>query len=277
MRDLGALPGGNQSAALGINASGDTAGFSDLDHGNELHAVLWVQGKIRDLGVLPGGLFSEANGMNDRDEVVGFSDGNGHGVQAAIWYKNGRVRDLGTLPGGGYSQAMAVNVHGVVVGYSDNARGATHAIVWTNRTGMEDLGTLPGGGSASANSINNLGPAAGGSDTVRHGRYYCCRAALWDKDKKVVDLGTLGANWAAASAINNNGEVVGTSQWRAFLWSQEKGMRDVNHFISHNSGWTLQWATGINDHGQITGWGTINGQTHAFLLTPQDQPPWACK
>ncbi len=118
---------------MGINASGDTAGFADLDNGNEFHAVLWVQGKIRDLGVLPGGLFSEANGMNDRDEVVGFSDGNGHGVQAAIWYKNGRVRDLGTLPGGGYSQAMAVNVHGAVVGYSDNARGATHAILWTTK------------------------------------------------------------------------------------------------------------------------------------------------
>ena len=33
--------------------------------------------------------------------------------------------------------------------------------------------------------------------------------------------------------------------------------------------WTLTWAFAINDSGQITGQGQINGQTHAYLLTPQ--------
>ena len=31
-------------------------------------------------------------------------------------------------------------------------------------------------------------------------------------------------------------------------------------------------ACGINDLGQIVGWGTVNGQNHAFLLTPQNTP-----
>ena len=34
------------------------------------------------------------------------------------------------------------------------------------------------------------------------------------------------------------------------------------------SGWILEQGLAINDAGQITGSGTIGGQTHAFLLTP---------
>jgi hypothetical protein len=44
---------------------------------------------------------------------------------------------------------------------------------------------------------------------------------------------------------------------------------DLNDVIPSGSGWTLQWAVAINDRGQITGYGVVNGQTHAFLLTPQ--------
>ncbi len=47
------------------------------------------------------------------------------------------------------------------------------------------------------------------------------------------------------------------------------GMLDLNHLIPANSGWLLQFANAINDQGQIAGYGTLNGQTEAFLLTPQ--------
>jgi len=36
-------------------------------------------------------------------------------------------------------------------------------------------------------------------------------------------------------------------------------MQDLNALIPANSGWTLNWAFAINDNGQITGSGTING------------------
>src|ERR1017187_8594314 len=39
--------------------------------------------------------------------------------------------------------------------------------------------------------------------------------------------------------------------------------------IQTNSGWTLKYALGINDKGQIVGIGiNSSGQTHAFLLDP---------
>jgi probable HAF family extracellular repeat protein len=43
----------------------------------------------------------------------------------------------------------------------------------------------------------------------------------------------------------------------------------VNSLIPADSGWTLVVATGINEAGQIVGSGLVaNGETHAFLLTP---------
>lgn len=49
-------------------------------------------------------------------------------------------------------------------------------------------------------------------------------------------------------------------------------MRDLNTLIAANSGWELQSATAINVAGKIVGTGTLNGQQHAALLTPQCMP-----
>jgi probable HAF family extracellular repeat protein len=48
-------------------------------------------------------------------------------------------------------------------------------------------------------------------------------------------------------------------------------MTDLNNLIPAGSGWILVEATAINKAGQIAGVGTINGQTRAFLLTPDDE------
>ena len=49
-------------------------------------------------------------------------------------------------------------------------------------------------------------------------------------------------------------------------------MVDGNDLIPADSGWALQDATGINDAGEIVGDGVIDGQDHAFLLTPIPEP-----
>ena len=73
--------------------------------------------------------------------------------------------------------------------------------------------------------------------------------------------------------INDARQIVGEAEivsgaWHAFLYTAEEGMLDLNSRIDPSVGWVLQIARGINAAGQITGTGTINGQTHAFLLTP---------
>lgn len=57
----------------------------------------------------------------------------------------------------------------------------------------------------------------------------------------------------------------------AFLYS-DGSMNDLNNLISNDSGWVLIQADAINDSGQIVGDGTIDGNHHAFLLTPVPEP-----
>jgi probable HAF family extracellular repeat protein len=88
----------------------------------------------------------------------------------------------------------------------------------------------------------------------------------------VTDLGTLGGTNSVPYAINNKGQVVGSSKitsgnQHAFLWKRGT-LYDLNSLISNNSGWELTNASSINDVGQIVGTGKFNGQQRTFLLTP---------
>jgi hypothetical protein len=57
---------------------------------------------------------------------------------------------------------------------------------------------------------------------------------------------------------------------RAFIWDKSGGFRDSNTRIASDSGWTLESATSINDHGEIVGRGDYKGQDNTgFLLIPQ--------
>ena len=72
--------------------------------------------------------------------------------------------------------------------------------------------------------------------------------------------------------INGLGQVVGVSGNSAFLYSGGK-LTDLNSAIDPNAGWTLDYANGINNNGQITGFGFHDGRTEAFLLTPNAAVP----
>jgi probable HAF family extracellular repeat protein len=54
-------------------------------------------------------------------------------------------------------------------------------------------------------------------------------------------------------------------------------MIDLNNLVDPSTGWVLESADGINDSGQIVGYGVNpSGQTHAFLLTPTPEPSTLC-
>jgi uncharacterized membrane protein len=104
---------------------------------------------------------------------------------------------------------------------------------------------------------------------------------LWDKGK-MTDLGVLPTgNSSQGIGINAWGEVVGGSDIfipsqvdfgppgtyisHGFLYSNGQ-LQDLNDLIPANSVWVLGAASGINDRGEIVGTGTINGETHGYLL-----------
>ena len=86
-------------------------------------------------------------------------------------------------------------------------------------------------------------------------------------------MGALGGSSSYGSAINSAGTVVGLStiqnaSYHAFISTNGRKMQDLNSMIPTGTGWVLEEGAAINDAGQIAGYGTLHGQTHAFLLTP---------
>jgi hypothetical protein len=98
------------------------------------------------------------------------------------------------------------------------------------------------------------------------------RAAKRDRNGAIQVFGSFSvASDATAVAINGHGQIVGTERGGGVLipFLIENGlMRNVNALLPAGSGWQLFEAHDINDRGEIVGMGRINGQNHAFLLTP---------
>ncbi len=97
-----------------------------------------------------------------------------------------------------------------------------------------------------ARGINRFGQVVGG---LRGGH-----AVLWTSPSTIMDLGTLGGLFSAASDINDNGQVVGQSDVdfgfvvRAFLWTADKGMAELPAPFGQSSR-----AVAINNTGQVAG------------------------
>jgi probable HAF family extracellular repeat protein len=262
LTSIGTL-GGEYGSPRGINTAGNIAGYSTLANGS-YRAFLYSGGQMVNLGTL-GADYSAAYDINDAGQVVGDSDtisGDDH----AFLYSNGQMTDLGTL-GGDSSTAHSINNLGVVVGYSYNAAGDFLGFIYQNGA-MTALGTL-GGSWSIAYAINDQNQIAGQAYTRGNRAAHAFRLT----NGQMVDLGTLGGSSSWGLGINNSGTVVGFSTTRnnvyhAFVSTNGARMQDLNRLIPQGSGWVLGQANDINSAGQITGYGTIRGQTHAFLLSP---------
>ncbi len=143
-QDLGTLPGGEWSAAYGVNDSGTVVGYGDLASGL-FRAIVWnPDGSVTQLGTL-GGANSYATAVNDGGEVIGHA-GTSSGYEHAFLDSGGVMRDLGTL-GGGSSYAYGINSSGAIVGYSWSENGNNpQAFVYAGGV-MRDLNSLIPGGS----------------------------------------------------------------------------------------------------------------------------------
>lgn len=89
----------------------------------------------------------------------------------------------------------------------------------------------------------------------------------------VTDLGVLGENISYANAINDSGQVVGssyinqtTAAYHAFLWTAASGLKDLGTLGGQNS-----YAYGINNAGEVVGCADVSPSDlvpgHAFLWT----------
>ena len=248
LEDIEDLPGSDFSTAFGINGIGEVAGSANTTVAVRAFRSLRTGG-TQDLGTLPGDSASQGFAINDGGDVAGFSSGP-TGIRAVVWPRNKAARALPGLPGSNTSKALAINEKGNAAGISQSGSD-THAVRWDGNA-IQDLGTLPGTSFSEGLGINKKDVVVGSSGDATGAR----RAVLWEPGFAIKDLGVLpGGDSSRALGINERDEVVGTSESllgsRAFVWTADAGMRDLNTLVPSGGGFVLVQAVAINKKGTI--------------------------
>jgi probable HAF family extracellular repeat protein len=202
-----------------------------------------------DLGTL-GGQHSHAMDINDDGQVIGWAY-DVTGARRAFLWEDGVMRDLGTLGGTYFTTADDINDNGQVAGHSSDATGMLRPFLWSDGV-MHDLdpgGQVPFYGPPLR--VNNSGwvvwTGQVGNDIMGSP---LTRAFLW-RDGASTELATFGGTGASSAyAINDRGQVVGTSNGHAVLWDQG-AVQDLGSGLARD----------INSRGQIAG---TSGK-HAFF------------
>jgi probable HAF family extracellular repeat protein len=306
--DLGTF-GGNSGGVNMLNSWGHSVGvalntvpedpdFASFMNGSpattQARAFLWNGGKLRDLGTL-GGNDAVAFAINGSDTIYGMSytdtvanDSTGLPTFHPFLWKNGSMQDLGTLGGteatpGSFNWGPwgpVLNDHGQAIGTSTLAGDETwHAFLW-DKNKMIDLGTL-GGDNSEALAINERGWVVGRSDYSPDSTNH--HAVLW-RNGTIQDLGLIAPCLnSSATSVNSRGDVVGGQGhcmgnpgdrgWEnGIMWRPGKEIVDLNSLIVPASDMYIDWASGINDKGEIAANAILpTGEFHAVLLVPISQ------
>lgn len=172
-------------------------------------AFLWQNGKMTNLAKTAA--HSNAWAINERGQIVGSITLHSPINHASLW-QNGKTTDLGTL-GSDESDAFLINDRGEIVGSSYIKKvppRQLHYFVWQSGN-MTDLGAFEVASTApslsSIFSMNDRGQIVWttfGAYAVEHG-------LVWENGR-LTQLPTLGGKITEARAINNRGQIVGTSQ-----------------------------------------------------------------
>ena len=302
--DLGAMVGGSFSVANDINNRGEVLITANI--GSSGHLFLYSGGNvtllpkplgydtisessINDIGqicVVAGPVGSQSAFLYSNNNFysmsiaaanfIGGIDLNNNGQ--AVWFTDGinnsyiyefssrTTTALNTM------QAYSINDSGQIAGYAPYTTGPDGQTVILDAYGqLTPIGTL-GGNYSQPTQIHNSGHVVGSSNVTNNGSNH---AFLWAPSEGMKDLNDDSmAAYSHASGVNTRQEVVGnyqapsSSTYRAFIYSNST-MKNLNDMIAPGSGWVLNTAQAINDCGQITGYGTKDGETRAFLLNPQ--------
>src|SRR5256885_40212 len=269
-----------------------------------------TQYQVSDLPGL-GGTSNGGNSINDQTWVAGYARLPNRDRHAALW-RNNSLTDLFTLGGPNSSVTWNVkNTAGIVVGISqtadpqllgeswssaafystpNNVGYINLGFVWQNNQ-MRGLPPFPGGNNGFATGANNLGQVVGWAENGVHDPNCCCtqvlqfRPAVWTlgPPDQIQDLPLIpGDSSGAATAINDNGQIVGISG----ICDQAVGRHSAKHAVLWENGTVTdiypdapaQWwntPTAINQRGDVVGFAGdpafVEGDLlHAFMWTKED-------
>ncbi|HEY0007248.1 MAG TPA: hypothetical protein VGB55_00865, partial [Tepidisphaeraceae bacterium] len=261
---LGAVEGAvvTESFAIGINASGESAGYTGGPYEN-LQAARWdASGKGTLLGLLPDAnpFNNKAFGINDAGYAVGHQRINEVGVPVR-WDAKGtptQLASIGNAIGGG---ARTINNENVVAGtltYEINGFIRDLAVRWDSEGNAKFLGEVEGLEYESTDiyGINAAGAVVGSIDIGSDDR-----AIRWDADGQAAllgDLPGLTTNRSGAYGISENGYAVGlivsptVFGGTAVLWDVDGTAVPLTDLLEDEHTWNLIAAAAILDVGDET-------------------------
>lgn len=230
----------------------------------ESRTLLAADYRIIDLGTL-GGDTSVATAINNRGQVVGYSTTE-DGETRAFIYKNGRMRAVDSGKGV-ESRALDISDRGHIGGFFSTKSGLARGFLLHRG----DFTPLDGFDRRDRDdsvvfAVRKNGVAFGqsGDDLV-----------VW-RDRKPIALGSAAKldRFGIDGGLGFDGDdvIVGFTEddddSRHTFAPKSGELIDLNDLVEDGDDWTLVRATDINDKGQIVGTGIIDGERHAFLLTP---------
>jgi uncharacterized membrane protein len=256
LRELPLPAGFYNSEATAVNNSGHVTGVV-YDRAFSKHRACRFANDV--LSLLPGEQ-SHPYDINDSDEVAGESLLPGKKTTAPVSWTGNTIRSLGGCCGG---SAKGVNKNGDAIGDEYDETGRYQAFLWTESRGIHPIG--PSDAYSSAIAINAQGQVV----------VQAFSEVFLYADGRLTRVDLSSSYPSQPRAINNCDVVVGSfgpfaDAERAFIWDKSHGFRDLNTRIASDSGWKLESATSINDHGEIVGRGDYKGHDDTgFLLIPE--------
>ena len=183
------------------------------------------------------------------------------------------LTDLGLPAGCTNSSAKAINAKNEVTGELNHGTQWGHAFLYSQGK-MSDLGTPVGFTDSVGTAINDGGwitGAATKSEGLALTPPQTVTAQIFRAHEGVlINLDMPGSVLSVSSGINSAGQIVGETITadganHAFL-AADGHVTLLDQRLPPGSGWKLQEANAVNDHGDIVGTGLVGGVRHAFLL-----------
>jgi probable HAF family extracellular repeat protein len=254
------------SVLYGANRSGDIVGVTGWDN-TPTESALLLRGSVETKldGIVGAG--SIAVDINEAHLMVGWTQHGGSAVRAF-------VLDANTLsgpsfvdpPGGaGGTYGLGINASGQIIGTWRDEGDRGFAIM---QGAFVDLGpSWPMG-------LNDGGTVSGSLFRPWPVNYVPAIRSPSSPDWTEIPIPE-GFTGAHGNAINAAGDVVGNcwteatygGPWSAYRYASGVST-DLNTLIDPNLGWHLEYASDINNSGQIVGTGRLHGRATTFLLTP---------
>ena len=245
---------------IGASLSGCGGGCDDGGGGGGA-AALPLRYRVIDLG-FAGEMNSSTLRVNNAGNATGAYQRGDRATRAFLYTGTTPPTDIGTL-GGINSFGVNMNETTMVVGNANQPDGRLLAFVYANGE-MSPLPTTDGFNSRADGINNDPVPLIVGSLLDNSGVH---TATTWRGNVR-TDLTKLGFNRSGATDVNDADQIVGevhngASDFAAVLWQGGAGFP-----LGIPVGATSSFARGINNFGQVVGFGAAAPGQVAFLWTP---------